>query len=85
LVESRWHHQADLFHLNVVIPANSDASVSIPLLNFNNATISENGKTVWKDGAFVAGVPGVADAKIDKTNLTFSVGSGSYEFTLSGN
>jgi alpha-L-rhamnosidase len=84
-IESSWHHQADLFHLSVVIPANSDASISIPLLNFKNATIAENGKTVWKDGAFVAGVPGVADAKIDKTYLTFSVGSGSYEFKLTGN
>jgi hypothetical protein len=70
--------------LRVVIPANSDASVSIPLLDFKNINVMENGKKVWENGAFVTGNPGITDARIDETCLTFSVGSGTYEFKLSG-
>ncbi len=83
-IESGWYHSSDLFHLKIVIPANSDASVSIPLLDFNNPKITENGKKIWENGTFITGDPGVFNAHTDKNFLTFSIGSGTYEFKLSG-
>lgn len=84
-VESSWQNQPGLFRLRVVIPANSDASISIPLLDFENISVTENGNPVWGSGAFVEGVAGVTDASIGKEFITFSTGSGKYDFVLSGN
>ena len=67
-----------------MIPANSDASISIPLLDFENISVTENGNPVWENNAFVEGVAGVADASIGKEFITFSTGSGTYDFVLSG-
>jgi len=84
-VESSWQNQPDLFRLKVVIPANSDASISIPLLDFENISVTENGNPVWVDNTFVEGTPGVTNATKSKKFITFSIGSGSYDFILSGN
>src|SRR5450759_312324 len=83
-IESSWQHKSDLFQLRLVIPANSDATVGIPLLGFKNIIVTENGKKVWENGAFITGNPGITDARIDEVCLTFSIGSGTYEFKLSG-
>ena len=82
-VKSGWQNQSGSFRLTVVIPANSDASICIPLLDFENIYVTENGNPVWENNAFVEGVPGVTDASIDKEFVTFSIGSGRYDFILS--
>ena len=82
-VESGWQNRSGLFRLRVVIPANSDASISIPLLDFENISVTENGNPVWVNRAFVEGVPGITDASIGKEFITFSTGSGRYDFILS--
>jgi alpha-L-rhamnosidase len=83
-IESHWQHKSGVFQLRVVIPANSDASVSIPFLGFKNITVMENGKKVWENGTFIPGNPGITNATIDKICLTFSTSSGTYEFKMSG-
>jgi alpha-L-rhamnosidase len=84
IVESAWENQSDLFRLRVGIPANSDASISIPLLDFENISVTENGNPVWANRSFVEGVKGISGASIGKDFITFSTGSGSYDFILSG-
>jgi alpha-L-rhamnosidase len=84
VVESAWENQPDLFRLRVGIPANSDASISIPLLDFENISVTENGNPVWANRSFVEGVKGVSGASMGKDFITFSTGSGSYDFILSG-
>ena len=83
-VESDWQNQPGSFRLKVVIPANSDASISIPLLDFKNISVTENGNPVWENNAFVKGVPCITDASIGKEFITFSTGSGKYDFILYG-
>ncbi|MBA7523733.1 Alpha-L-rhamnosidase [subsurface metagenome] len=83
-VESNWQNQSGLFRLSVEIPANSDASISIPLLDFENISVTENGNLVWENSAFIDGVPGITDATVDNEFITFSIGSGRYDFILSG-
>jgi len=84
-VESSWQNQPGLFRLRVVIPANSDASISIPLLDFENIYVTENGNPVWENRSFIEGVAGVTNASVDKEFITFLTGSGRYDFVLSGN
>jgi alpha-L-rhamnosidase len=83
-IESSWKHNSDLFQLKVVIPANSDALVSIPLLNFKNINVMESGKKVWENGVFVAGNPGIINATLHEGYLTITIGSGIYNFKMTG-
>jgi alpha-L-rhamnosidase len=83
-IESHWHQQSGLLKLKVVIPANSDASISIPILDSENISLTEGEKTIWENGAFVPGVQGIKDANIDNSFLNLSVGSGTYDFALFG-
>ncbi len=83
-IESEWHNESDLFQLRVVIPPNSDATVSINLINGRDVKVSEKGKKVWQDGAFVPGNPGITNAVLNGTLLTLSTGSGTYNFKVSG-
>jgi alpha-L-rhamnosidase len=83
-IESIWKHESDLFELKVVIPANSDALISIPLLNFKNISVTENGKKVWENGVFVTGDPGLINASINEDCLIVSTGSGTFDFKVTG-
>lgn len=84
IIESWWQRKPDSFKLSVVIPANSDATISLPLFGLKNITVTENGKKVWENGKFVTGNPGITDARIDETCLSLSTGSGKYEFIITG-
>lgn len=46
--------------------------------------ITENGTAVFKGGAYVAGVDGVAAAVVKGSTVVISHGSGSYSFVRSG-
>ncbi len=83
-IESGWQNESGLFQLRVVIPPNSDATVSIQIINGKNVKVSESGKMVWEDGAFVPGNPGITNAALNGDLLTFSTGSGTYKFKVSG-
>lgn len=83
-IESFWKQSADQLQLKVTIPANSDATVTIPISGFKDLRVKEKNKEVWKNGAFIFGDEGVTNAIIKGSLLTFTVGSGTYEFVLSG-
>jgi alpha-L-rhamnosidase len=83
-VESSWQQSAGQLRLKVVIPANSDATVSIPLLKFKNAVVTEKSKKVWDNSSFVAGCEGISSGQMKDSCLIFNIGSGNYEFVLTG-
>jgi alpha-L-rhamnosidase len=83
VISSSWKRTKDSFVLEVEIPVNSTAKVSVPSIGLKNAVVTEGGAVVWKDGAYVKGVAGI-DAGIQETEYyTFDVGSGRYKFTRS--
>jgi alpha-L-rhamnosidase len=83
-IESHWKQQSDLVKLKVVIPANSKASINIPILQLKNISVAEGGKKIWEKGAFLKGIPGIKDAKMDGSFINISTGSGTYDFEVSG-
>jgi alpha-L-rhamnosidase len=83
-IESSWKQEAGQLWLKVIIPANSDATVALPVSNFKNLTVKEKDRKVWENSTFAAGDEGVTNGRIDSGLLTFTVGSGTYEFVLSG-
>ena len=84
-VTSSWTHEPGVITLQVDVPVNSTASVSIPEDNeMTEVTVHEGDRTVWENGQFVEGTPGVTAGKMGNRQVSFEVGSGHYDFRLNG-
>jgi len=84
IISSSWKRTKDSFVLEIEIPVNSTAGVSVPTLGLKEFAITEGGKAVWKNDSHIDGVAGIASARRDAGWVTFAVGSGSYRFELKG-
>ncbi|MFC1601607.1 family 78 glycoside hydrolase catalytic domain [Candidatus Sumerlaeota bacterium] len=82
LISSGWKKDGNALTLDVTIPTGARAKLSVPAIGLKNATITEGGTVVWKDGAYVKGVAGIAAGKQEVECYTFDVGSGQYQFTV---
>lgn len=70
------------FNLNVTVPANSTAVISIPTLGSKTPKISEGGTVIY-DGEFISGVNGIESLESTADNrVAFNVGSGNYSFVM---
>ncbi len=82
MVSSSWEKTDHSLTLEVSIPVNSQAKVSIPKIGLEDVTIFEGGRTIWKDGSYIGDVVGVTDGNENADYVTFEVGSGSYSFKV---
>jgi len=82
VISSSWKRTKDSFVLEIEIPVNSTAKVSVPALGLKEFAIIEGVTTVWKGGAYVAGADGITSAGRDGDWVTFEAGSGRYKFKL---
>ncbi len=85
MVSSSWKKSDNSLTLELSIPVNSQARVSVPKMGLENVIVEEGGKTIWKDGSYVSGVGGIADGSESADYVTFDVGSGSYSFKVERN
>ncbi len=72
------------YALNATLPPGATATVVVPTLRpAAEALVEEGGEPVWRGGAFVPGVPGVAAgaASADGESVVLTVGSGVFSFT----
>jgi alpha-L-rhamnosidase len=84
IISSSWKRTKNSFVLEIEIPVNSTAKVSVPTLGLNAVAITEGGQAVWKDNSYLDGVAGIAKARRDVDGVTFDIGSGRYRFEMSG-
>jgi alpha-L-rhamnosidase len=82
IVSSAWKRIGNSISLEVTIPVNSEAKVGVPKLGLQNAVVEEGGKTVWRDGSYLAGAAGVSGGSETADYVTLDVGSGQYCFKL---
>jgi alpha-L-rhamnosidase len=83
-VLSSWKRKGDTFQMNLTIPANSSAKVSIPKANLKESyKVRESGNIIWSDHNFKR-TQGIISGKENNNYITFKVGSGNYEFVLKG-
>ena len=86
IISSGWKKTDNSFALDVTIPVNATAKVSVPVIGeLKNPTITEGGKVVWKEGAFVKGVEGITGGKQEAGYVSFDTGSGEYRFKMQYN
>jgi len=85
-VTSAWTHEPGVITLQVDVPVNSTATVSIPrdVVEMTEIAVREGDRAVWENGRFVAGTPGVTAGKYADSVVSFEVGSGHYAFRLEG-
>ena len=84
-VTSTWSHEPGVITLQVDVPVNATASVSLPREDeMTGVVIREGDRTVWEKGHFVAGTPGVTAGKLEGQRVVFEVGSGRYAFRVTG-
>ena len=55
MVSSSWNRTGDSISLDVTIPVNSEAKVSVPKLGLQDVVVEEGGKVVWRNGSYLAG------------------------------
>ena len=80
-----WSVEEERFSMNLTVPAGVVADVKVPVLTLHSVVIAEGGNTIWEGGAYVHGVPGISHGKkMSEDTISFSVGSGSYEFLVFG-
>jgi len=79
-VAVHWRKGDRALSMDVVIPANTTAKVSVPTMGLEKISVAESGKTIWKDGSYVGGAAGITGGSRTGDYVTFDVGSGSYVF-----
>ena len=55
MVSSSWKRSGNSISLDVAIPVNSEAKISVPKLGLQNVVVEESGKVVWQNGSYLAG------------------------------
>ena len=84
MVSSSWTRRDSSLVLNVILPVDSQARVSVPKMGLESVIVKEGGRTIWKDGSYVEGVTGIVGGDKGEDYVTFDIGSGSYFFEVSG-
>lgn len=77
-----WCRTPAGLHMEVVVPANASAAVIVPSAGVACPVVSEGGRAVWKDGAYVPGVDGISGARAVPGGVELTVGSGRFAFDL---
>lgn len=80
IISSSWKKGENSLTLNITLPVNTQAKVGVPKMKLGNVTIKESGKTIWRNGSYLQGIPGITGGSDEKEYVTFKVGSGSYSF-----
>lgn len=67
----------------VQLPIGTTASLAVPILgrDVKTITITEAGASVWSNGKFTPGVPGVTAATAGTDCIMLAIGSGSFSFS----
>jgi len=80
---SDWKKENNAFQYNTSIPANTTATVVLPVFNYKNIVVTEGGSKIWYDNNFVSGVTGITDVKKESGYIAISIKSGKYNFRIS--
>ena len=79
-----WRRSDGAFELDLTIPGNVTAAVTLPKLNLAQVKVSEGERGIWDSGTSVSTVPGIGDITENSVNITLRAGSGSYRLRLTG-
>ena len=79
-VEVEWAREGARTTVDVIVPWNTTATVSLPVADAAGATVTENDVTVWDDGSGDDLPAGISDVAPDGDRIAVEVGAGTYRF-----
>lgn len=84
-IQTSWQRTDNSIRLEVKIPVNCEAEIILPKFNLQDIVLKEKDVQVYARGKFLTGIEGIT--MVDETDYGYviHVGSGKYEFELSGN
>lgn len=84
-VASKWNKDGNSITLEVTIPGNSTAVIDIPKTDLNAPyLLTEGGQAIWSSHGSQNNDAGITKVSDVGNYVEVSVGSGKYEFNLSG-
>ena len=78
-----WRRRDNAFELNLTIPGNVTAHLTLPKLGMTQVRLTEGGVPAWNTGRQAALLPGIDNVTEDVDAITLRAGSGNYHFRLS--
>ncbi|MBW6535315.1 MAG: hypothetical protein K0B11_09920, partial [Mariniphaga sp.] len=82
-VVSNWKKEAGgAFAHEITIPANTTATIVLPLLDIENVMVFEGNEKIWENNSFVESVSGIQDVTRVNDRLVVKIGSGNYRFRV---
>ncbi len=81
-VVSNWSKEGSTSFYEVNIPANTTATVALPISTSNEIRISENDQIIWNQNYFTEGISGIHEMKIEDQRMIIKLGSGKYNFKV---
>lgn len=81
-VVSNWKKEAGAFIHKVVVPANTIATVALPVSDVEILTVFEGNAKIWEKNAMVEGVKGILNIEKREERLIIEIESGSYNFRV---
>lgn len=80
-IVSNWSKEGSSFIQEVTVPANSTATLSLPISS-NDPKISESNQVIWDQNRFIEGVSGIHEIKMEEQRMMIRLGSGNYKFKV---
>uniref|UniRef100_UPI003216C3D0 family 78 glycoside hydrolase catalytic domain n=1 Tax=uncultured Draconibacterium sp. TaxID=1573823 RepID=UPI003216C3D0 len=84
-ITSSWKKDASSFSHQVVVPANSLATVVLPLFDFEKITVFEGETKVWEDNRFSENAQGIRNVVKEDNRIIIEMESGNYNFKVKSN
>lgn len=84
LVAANWTKGHDALALQVTVPVNSQAHISVPTLGLQNVVITEGGVVIWEHDRPGQRGAALQGGRAEQAYVTFEVGSGNYSFEVRG-
>jgi hypothetical protein len=80
LISTRWEKgTGGRFSLSVRVPANTRATIYLPILSAGKATLTESGKRLWPESD-ASKIPGVLSVQEEGSSVKCLVAAGQYRF-----
>ena len=79
---SGWNKESNSFTHIIEIPANTTATVALPVFDFGEVSVYEGDAIIWENNSFVEGTSGIIQVIKELERIMIQIESGKYRFRM---
>jgi alpha-L-rhamnosidase len=83
-IHCSWSRSARSLSLEVTVPVNAQAEIHLPIFDWEDVTLTENGSQIYGSQKFLTGEQGIQMVEESDKEIIIKIGSGRYHFRLFG-